>query len=197
LSRRLSTVLSLFACLLGVNLSLWGQSPNAVQRIPGYLDPRTGEFHMMPQSARSEPEPDATTPTTCTASPCTGTYAVTFTITVDSTLAATDEISCNVSASVLDDGGLNAVIDSASVGVARGSGKTVTCTVNIPYSWNLLSPTTDTVRLGYVINAPAEPASASALLPSRTSSQQVNKPGTTLMVPISGATTKFTVDATI
>jgi hypothetical protein len=197
LRHKLSILLFLLACFLGTNPTLWGQTANAVQGIRGYLDPRTGEFHPLPQPARPESDAEAAAASTCAASPCTGKFVVNFTITVDSTIVSTAVISCGVSATVSDEGGIgNLILETAAVGVARGSGSTVKCTVNLPYSWNLLSVATDTVRLTYTINVPAEPATASALLPSRTSSQEIS-PGTSIKIPASGSTTTETVTATI
>jgi len=196
-SHKLSTFLLLSACLLGMNPTLWGQNTNRVE-IRGYLDPRTGEFHPLPQPVRpgSDAEP-AATPTCTAASPCTGKFEVSFTITVDSTIASTAVISCSVSAVVEDDDGIgNLIGETAAVGVTRGTASTVSCTVDIPYSWILLSPASDTVKLTYVINVPGEAATATALLPSRVSSQEVS-PGTTFRIPATGSTTTFVVHATI
>jgi len=63
--------------------------------------------------------------------------------------------------------------------------------VNIPYSWNLASASTDKVTLTYSIEAPVE-ATATTAFPQRMSTQSL----ATIAVPTSGTTTTETVTAT-
>jgi hypothetical protein len=163
LGHRLSTILVICVCLLGLNEVLWGQT--AGRGIRGYLDPETGTFHVLPHATDDAVPPPATT--------FSGKFVFNFTITVDATIASTAKIECLATALVEDNvtgGSPNIITEEAAV-VATRSGTTATCTVNIPYSWSLVTGSTDKVNLGYTIQAPSEVA-ATAALPARISSQQ-------------------------
>jgi hypothetical protein len=186
-SHKLFTILLLFTCFLGVNATLWGQSADAAHGIQGYLDPKTGAFHPLPHPA----DPDAEPPVLTTYA---GKLVFNFTITVNATIAAAAKITCQASASVLDvstTGSFNDIAESATV-VAVRSGSTATCTVAIPYSWNLASGPTDTIAMSYQIQGPAEVAAATAALPARVS---IRENLATIKVPVTGTTTTETVTA--
>lgn len=185
MGRRLSTLLCVLACFLGLNISLWSQSIPAVNGIRGYLDPRTGIFHSMPHPPQQDAEASAP-PTTFG-----GKFVFSFTITISSSLSSTAKIACAATASLEDTSTLNFIVETAEV-LATRSGSTATCTVNIPYSWNLGSSSTDRVSLTYQIIAPVE-ASATTILPGRMSEQGLG----TISVPANGATTTETITATI
>jgi len=140
MGHRTCVLLGVFACFLGLNINLWSQSIPAVNGI-GYLDPRTGIFHSIPLPDLQEA--DVPPPATFG-----GKFVFNFTITVSSTLASTAKILCEASASTEDAATLNFITETASVTATR-SGSTATCTVTIPYSWNLSSSTTDKVSLTY------------------------------------------------
>ena len=183
MGRKLPILLGTLACLLGLNISVWSQSIPAVNGIRGYLDPRTGIFHSMPHPDLQDadvPPPAATT----------GKFVFTFTITVSSTLASTAKILCEASASLEDTASLNFISETASV-IATRSGSTATCTVNIPYSWNLSSASTDKVSLAYQIIGGVP--STTVPLATRTSGQSLK----TISVPANGATTNEAITATI
>ncbi len=172
-----------------MSLTLWGQgqSKSAVTRgIRGYLDPQTGVFHATP---RPEPQ-DAAEPAAVTT--VAGRIVVNFTITVDSTIAATTKIGCALEADV-DDATAGFISESAGTAVARGTGTTVTCTTTIPYSWKLGSMSTDTISLSYTVSSPVAIATAAAEYPIRESSQTIG----TIKVPVSGTTTTEAVAVTI
>jgi len=118
-----------------------------------------------------------------------GTIVVNFSITVDATLSPTANIGCSASADVYDGPSTarNVIHEAASV-LATKSGSTATCTLNIPYSWSLLTPTTDKIILGFNIVAPVEipPGTPSAALPSRVSNQPRYA---AIPVPVNGTTT--------
>ena len=173
---RLSTPILLFACSLGMNLSLWGQNAAAVHGIQGYLDPRTRIFHSIPHlDAPDAADPPATTTYS-------GTIVVNFTITVSSVIASTSEIACVAGASLLDTGTTNVIVDGAGSAVTRGTGTTVTCSVTIPYSWKLASATTDKVNLSYSV---ISPVNFTTPFPFRRGSQSLGS----IKVPVSGTTT--------
>ena len=177
-----------FTCLFVLALPAFGQqADDAITRgIPGYLDPNTGAFKVMPvmPSAGGEANPDAVTTSG-------GKIVTAFTINVQSAIASTAKIACSVQAVVLDIGSANTIIETATVAATR-SGTTAKCTVTIPYSWTLTTATTDKVNLSYSIVAPVE-ASATTTLPSRTSSQGMGQ----IAVPANGAITNKAVTAAI
>ena len=188
-NHKLSTFFVLFACFLGMNVSLWGQSTAAKQPhgIRGYLDPQTGAFHTLPHpDVQDAAEPLATTTFA-------GKIVVTFTITVNSVIAATTKISCELDADVEDAGTGNFISESAASAVVRGSATTVTCKATIPYSWALATQSTDMISMSYSITSPVAIATAAGEFPLRISSQSLP----TIKVPPAGTTTTIAVAATI
>ena len=145
----------------------------------------------LPASAKSKqkltPEELAAASTTVT-----GKLVFTTTITLSSTFPAADVIACTGEAILVDLGSGGEIIETAAVAATR-IGTTATCTVTIPYSWNLVTPTTDMVSVGFNINVPATPSTPAALLPNRLSRQGLGS----IKVPANGTTTTFTVKATI
>lgn len=118
----------------------------------------------------------------------TGNIVVNFSITVDASIATTANISCMASADITDgpSTGRNVIRETAAA-LATRSGSTATCTVDIPYSWSLTTPSTDLIILGFQITAPAEAAPGSMTsLPSRVSTQSRFA---AIHVPVSGTTT--------
>jgi hypothetical protein len=186
-NHKLSTYFLMFACFLGMNVSLWGQSAAAKHGIRGYLDPQTGAFHTMPHpDLQDGAEPPATTTFT-------GKIVVTFTITVSSTIASTTKIGCALDADVEDLGTGNFISESAASAVVRGSGTTVTCKTTIPYSWNLATQSTDMVNMSYSLTSPVAIATAAGEFPLRSSSQSIPA----IKVPASGTTTTIAIAATM
>jgi hypothetical protein len=190
-SHKLSTFILLASCLLAAEVTLWGQDQSrnsaSTHEIHGYLDPETGVFRTAPHSELKDGAEAAATVT------YTGKIVVNFTITVDSTIASTTKIGCNLSADVDDEGTGNFITESAGSAVLRGTGTTVTCVVNIPYSWKLGTPTTDVVGLSWTISSPVAITTGAAAYPVRISSQSLPA----FKVPVSGTTTTETVAATI
>jgi hypothetical protein len=182
MNKTLSTLLLACVGCLAISQSLWGQSTSAAGGIRGYLNPRTGAFHPTPLVA--DTDADAQPAATVFG----GKFVVNFTITVASAIPTTDPISCAVSLAFEDNlaaGGH--IIEEEVVVTGTRSGSTVTCKATLPYSWTLVTPTTDMVPLSYTIS------SAGATSPFRLSSQSI----ATIKVPANGATTTETVTATI
>ena len=176
-------VLAVCVCLLGVSQPVRSQKTTETTQhgIPGYLDPRTGTFKPMANmAAQEEPEIEA---------PSSGDFAVTFNISVKSTIPSTDTISCFFTASVIGDASGKIFSDSMTVAATR-SGSTATCKLTMFYSWPLSSPTTDLVSLEYSVGATG---TASAPLPARESTQSLSS----IKVPAVGATTTETITSTI
>lgn len=180
---RIPILALLCAVVLGLAIPAGGQEQqitNAGRGIFGYLDPRTGAFHpAIPQVLTNTVELASVTPTT-------GKFVFNFTISVQSSLASTVGIECGASAETLDVTTQHTVLEEAAVAATR-TGSTAKCTVTIPYSWVLSTPTTDMVTLSYILSAPT----AAPALPSRTSTQTI----AVIKVPLTGATTTETVSA--
>jgi len=170
----------------------WAQN-TGVNGIPGTLNPATGTFQPGIQPLMAEASSLASV------APHTGTFEFDITITIKSTLPTTDIINCNATASTTDMSGLsyNTIMETASATAVR-TGSTAKCTVKIPYSWALLSPTTDQVSLNYTITAinPSSSNSSSATGSTggiRSSTQSIGSS----TVPANGATTIHTISAVI
>lgn len=118
-----------------------------------------------------------------------GKFVVNFSITVDASISSSAKIACQASAEVSDgpNGAKNVIHETATV-LATRSGSTATCTVDIPYSWDLLTESTDTVVLGFQLTSPVEvpTGSPTQLLPARVSAQPRF---TAIPVPANGSTT--------
>jgi hypothetical protein len=112
---------------------------------------------------------------------------------VNSTIAATAKIGCQVDASLDDVTVGNFISESAASAVVRGSATTVTCKATIPYSWALASAAQDNISMTYTITSPVAVATAAAEFPLRISSQSLP----TIKVPATGTTTAIAVAATI
>ncbi len=186
MNHKLSTFFLVAACFLGMNASLWGQSSAAAHGIRGYLDPQTGSFHTIPHPVLQD-DVDLVTLTTFT-----GKLVANFTITVDSTIASTGKIACELDAETEDAATGNFIEESAASAVTRGSATTVACSVHIPYSWKLGSASSDTISMNYTISSPVEISAATAEYPLRSSSQSIG----TIKVPASGTTTTETIAVT-
>jgi hypothetical protein len=122
--------------------------------------------------------------------PTTGRFVFNFTITLDSTIATTTPIGCVVQLEVTGDKVTADIIETAGYAATR-SGSTATCTVDVPYSWNLGTPTTGKVTLLYTIEAPV--LGGAYGVPYRSSHGDLG----TIAVPADGAATTKTVAATI
>ncbi len=144
-------------------------------------------------SAATKSEPQLTPEQiAAAATTVTGKLVFNATITVSSTIPTTDVIACSASAVVVDtSSGIN-VIENAGV-AAKRSGSTAICSVTIPYSWNLVSPTADFVNLTFRVTVPGQITNPATLLPSRGSEQMLGR----IPVPPSGTTTTQTLKVTI
>ncbi len=168
-------------CLIAFGTSVWCQSTTANHRtVPAQIDPLTGQFRLMQPAFEIEPN----------SAPITGKFVANFTITVSSTLSTSDVIACGVSSVVLDVASSFELLETATVAATR-TGSTAKCTVTIPYSWILLSSTSDMVLLSYNIVVPA--TTAGSQFPNRTSDHGFAN----IKVPATGTTTTFNLTPTI
>ena len=168
-------------------LPVYGQAarPIASSGVAGTLDPKTGIFTAFLPSVAQDPQDTSFTATTYN-----GKLVFNFTITVASSLPSTAMISCDASARVLDNpsGGGNFLSESGAVTATR-NGSTATCAITIPYSWPLVTGSTDMMTLSYFISAFGGTLGSS----SRSSSQGIG----TFKIPSPGVTSTFAVKSTI
>jgi hypothetical protein len=191
--------LSLLVLILGLAPISIGQSTSRKQslfqpprRELGYYDRSTGAFTPL-QPEAEDAEAPAITPTT-------GTFVFTITITVKSTFPKNGIVGCGANAIVTDTTTGLSYGESASA-LATGSGTSWKCTVKIPYSWLLSSPTTDMVVLDYDVSivegvqgtATNGSDTAVEVIPARDSSHGLAP----FKVPANGATTTETISVTL
>lgn len=153
------------------------------QRIFGYVDSKTGNFHALNRNLSSEEDRAAITPTT-------GKFVVNVTIQVSSALPTNAVIACLVSAGVDDatSGGFANVV----VATATRSGNTATCKLNMPYSWDLANASKDMVKFDLEVGAGTGKEGSNVF-----STESFTAPMTTIKVPANGATTTQNVTTTI
>jgi hypothetical protein len=188
-------LLSLLAVLVfGLGPFSYGQfasKARPAQRTLGYYDPATGKFEPLASAQDSDAPPVVAT---------TGTLVFKFTITVKSVIPKNSVIGCSADADVSDSSGFSA--DEHGTGVAKlVSGDTYSCSVTIPYSWLLSSPTTDTIFLdttadiayGYEVTATNGSATTIEPVDDRVSTHSVPS----IKVPATGATTTETITYTL
>jgi hypothetical protein len=157
------------------------------------MDPTTGVFTPTPPAVADE---DAAAAAIV---PTTGKLVVAFTIKLVTPLPMGGSLFCTVFAAVSDANPttfqLNNQVSEEATTKATVSGGTATCTVTIPYSWNLTNAAKDVVDLQYDLTM-AGPTLTSGFL-ARTSSQFVVPGAGAIKVPANGATTSFKVAATL
>jgi len=185
---RLFALLGIYVLVtLALPLSSQEGSSAVPRAVYGRLDPRTGIFTPLRQLPAVNPEADAEEPPPTTT--YTGKFVLNFTITITSAIPTGTVIACDGNATLVDSTGDES--DSLSNSAVR-SGSTATCSVTIPYSWAVTS-TSESVYVTYDISAPPQPLSSSATFPRRYSSHPLAK----ITVPANGATTTYTISATI
>jgi hypothetical protein len=180
------------ACACGLATASFAQEAQIRKPLgsTGYLDQRAGGFLLLPMAPNTNPSGQAPAATLST-----GTITVTFSITVSSAIASTAKIACTATAQIVEIQGSSAfeTEDTASVVATRNtSNGTASCTVELPYSWNLATASKDTVVLGYELDAPAE-ATGTAVYPARHTIGWI----ATIPVPTNGTTTPETVTAAL
>jgi hypothetical protein len=170
--------------------SAYSQMSPSHQKTVGYQDEQ-GVFHpfnqMVPDIAKTD---------------YTGTIDVTVKITVKSTFKTGTIIACGTEALVSSYSATNPLAglsyDEWNYAEATGSGTSYTCTLKIPYSWSLLSPGTgveNSMSATYEVLALAPSGSIfSTGLGLRETSGPIVQ---SAPIPAIGATTSYTVNATI
>jgi hypothetical protein len=180
-----TTIFLICLCCSALVPAVWGQTAHAPAKagILGYLDPQTGAFRPVPTATEENPDPSALTTYG-------GTITITLTITVKST--GLTSFSCTADVVAVDNAGsASARGYSENVNAtATGSGTTRTCKMTIPYSWSLLTQSSDSMTTSYSVTG----LSTSSPLIGRSSNLY---PLDTRKIPASGTTTALTAAATL
>lgn len=181
---KLMKLLFAIACLLGLVASSFAQTTDATssRKTFGYVDTKTGLFHPLTRAIQTE-ESRAITPTT-------GKFVFNVTIAVSSALPTNAVITCNVTGGV-DDATSGAFTNDVTVTATR-TGNTATCTVNVPYSWDLANASKDIVALDLIVTATVGTLGTNSFY-----EEIFGAPGITSKVPANGATTTETIATTI
>jgi hypothetical protein len=131
-------------CCLIVVPAVWGQETKSSAKpgILGYLDPHTGAFRPVPTVVDENAEAPA-------AAVFGGTITVTLTITIKS--VGITNVNCSADTSVLDSPSTGGVFWSELDSAPATGTTTKTCKLTIPYSWSLLTGTTDTMSTSYSV----------------------------------------------
>jgi hypothetical protein len=122
----------------------------------------------------------------------TGTLVYNLTITVKSTLGASTTIVCAAEASTTEASTNHTFFDYKILQATR-SGSTATCSVSIPYSWNLTTASSDKISEFFAVGFPGEDFLSERDLPARVTLQEVGQ----IAVPASGTTTTVTAAVTL
>jgi len=180
---KIKNLLLICVCCVLAAPAGWGQTANSQAKpgILGYLDPRTGAFRPVPTAPTEDPDFLAAATTV------TGTVTVTLTITLKTT--SITNITCIEEVGVVDNGFARNLSESNTV-AATGTGTTRTCKLSIPYSWSLLTATTDTMTTDYSVVG----YTGTNGLPQRSSSLF---PLDSRKVPSTGTTTALTAAVTL
>ena len=134
-------------CLFGLLASGWSQisTSTVTPGIPGYLDPQTGSFRPMPVVPDVGVDVYAPSATA-------GKIVLTLTTTLTTSFPTGEAFSCGLNATVADV--ISGLTFSDTIFVnATKNGSILSCTVTLPYSWDLVSPTQDVMLVLYTINA--------------------------------------------
>ncbi len=114
--------------------------PDSAKGIPGYLNPKTGTFTIVPEASA---QPDLVLATFG------GTFSLRFTITIVSGGSSSAPITCSGQATTFIGSGANTSYFEIKTVKATRTGSTATCLVSIPYSWNANG--TNSVSLSYTV----------------------------------------------
>src|SRR5215472_16169913 len=161
-------------------------------RTLGYFNSDTGLFEPLRPMAQDSEVPAAGTPTV-------GTLVFKFTITLKSALAKNAILFCSAQGAVIETS-FSATEDGLGIATLE-SGDTYSCSVSMPYSWLLKTPSTDKIILSYKaetlealqVTATNGTGISVTSTAGRVSSQTI----ASIPVPASGVTTTETVSITL
>jgi hypothetical protein len=168
------------------------QTPSlAPHRTLGYFNPDTGLFEPV-QAAAQDPDAPPIAATT-------GTLVYNFTITLKTPLPKNGILTCTGGGEVIE---TKYSTDEGGFGIAKlVSGDTYSCSVSLPYSWLLSTPSTDHILLSFKVQVnealeiTATNGTGTTFLVSagRASAQTL----ASIPVPANGASTTETVSVTL
>jgi hypothetical protein len=187
----LAFVVVLFLVCAPFGFAQFETQTRSSHRTLGYFNSDTGLFEPFRPAAEDAELPPVT--------PTTGTLVFNFTITLKSPLPKNGILVCSAAGAVIE-AGFSA--DEGEFGFAKlQSGNTYSCSVSMPYSWLLNSPSTDKIILSYKaeileavqITATNGTGTSVTSTSGRFSSQTI----ASIKVPANGATTTETVSVTL
>ena len=187
----LALVIVLFLVAAPLGFAQLGTQALTPHRTLGYYNSDTGLFEPLHPATQDLAE--------ATVTPTTGTLVYKFTITLKSPLPKNGLVICSAGGDVIE---TTYSADEQGFGIATlESGDTYACSVSMPYSWQLHSPTTDKIVLSYkaqtyeAIQLTAANGTGTTVITTagRASSQTTAE----IPVPANGATTTETVSVTL
>lgn len=160
----------------------------------GYLNPKTGAFTPMAQSVADAEALASITPTT-------GKFVFNFTLTVLSTVPKNAVVTCEADVSVSESSTGQFITETVGGPATKGTGTTWTCSLTMPYSWVLSTPTSDTAVItsdasiteGYQVTA----TNGTGTLVTAVSVRETHKDVGSIKVPATGATTTEAISTTM
>ncbi len=193
---RMSKLILVCVCLVGLTQLVWSQNSNLsiapgsrAHGVPGYLDPRTGTF-----TAKVHADPQASVSPDVTYTVQTGTWEFSLPVTLKTAAQSGDILACEVDLSTYDPLTLD-YSERAATSVAS-PGASATCKVNIPFSWVLTTPTTDTVSISYsvsLIHAYTVGSGSTSVTTAEASREADHTYSENYKMPANGATTSITI----
>lgn len=177
-------VLLALACGLGMTLASVAQNAETRKPVFGYQDPKTGMFHPLDRTPLSAEAAAAITPTT-------GTVVFTVTIQVSSAIPTTAPITCALNGGV-NDPSTGFWTFNFSKTATRVSTTSASCTLTMPYSVDLGTPSTDTLSLDLSVGVSFGTFGTAGFY------EEFNTmPALTMHVPANGTHTTKTITTTI
>ena len=189
-------ILSLAAVLLLVSapraFAQLDTHPLSPLRTLGYFNSDTGLFEPLRTMAQEGELPPPVTPTT-------GTLVFKFTITMKSTLPKNAILICSAQGAVIETT-LSETEDEFGIATLE-SGNTYSCSVSMPYSWLLNTPSSDKIILSYKAQTlealQVTATNGTGISVTSTAGRSSSHTIPSIPVPPSGATTTETVSVTL
>lgn len=194
--KRIATIILAYACFAGMVQTARGQETKGTEGkgIAGYLNPKTGAFTPMAQKVA---DTDALAAIVAT----TGKFVFNFTITVTSTVPKNGLVLCEADATVFEASTGQSIFERVQNVATKGTGSTYTCSLPMPYSWILASPTTDMATLSSRVETvdafQITATNGTGILVSPNSLRQSQQNIGSIKIPATGSTTTETVTATL
>jgi hypothetical protein len=142
-------------CLVAFTQVVWSQGvigSSSEHGIPGFLNPKTGTF-----TTRAQAQQPRATQATITGNYYFGKVVVTLTVFIGSAFPSGTQYSCHADANTFDGGSTgNENSFDESVSALAGpvtSGGYTSCTLTMPYLWQLASPSTDQICVDFEVDA--------------------------------------------